>query len=114
MLITSREVSVDVEGDSVQECIRNFFRLVKLFWKEWRSKLGQIGTVQLPDGQVIPFRIVPSLYNLGLINEQVAVANLLRTIFGSNSPVGSAIIEARAILKQLAEEDKWMTDWEER
>jgi len=90
MLITSREVSVDVEGDSVQECIRNFFR---------------------PDGQVIPFRIVPSLYNLGLINGQVAVANLLRTIFGSDTPIGSAIIEARSILKQLAEEDRWMTDW---
>ena len=111
MLIKSREVSVNVEGDTPQECIRNFFRLVKLFWKEWRSKLGQLGIVYLPNGQSIPFRIVPSLYNLGLINEQVAVANLVRTIFGVDVPISSAIMEAKSLLEQLAEEDRWMTDW---
>jgi len=111
MLVRSREVSVDVEGDTPEECIRNFFKLVKYFWRDWRSKLGQIAILHLEDGSIIPFRIVPSLYNLGLLDEQLAVANLMRTLFGPDTPVAIAINEARELLRVLAEEDKWMTDW---
>lgn len=105
--ITTKDLDVEVEAESREGAIRNFFKLLKLFWHDWKDKLGQIASVH-DGGEEYPFRLVPSLYNMGLIDEETAIANLLR-VFGEQ-PTPEAVNDARIMLWALAETDRWMTE----
>jgi len=104
--VTSGKLDIMVEGANRKEAIQNFFKLVKIFWKSWRSKLAQIAILH-DNEEEYAFRLVPSLFNLGLIDEQTAIQNLL-LVFGE-APTPTNLMEARIMLHRLAAEDKWMT-----
>ena len=103
--ITSRNLDVQIEGETKEEAIRNFFKLLKVLWYEWRHKLGQIAIVH-ENGKEYPFRIVPSLYNLGLLDENTAIYNILMMIGQKPTPMN--IQKAKLFLKRVAKEDEWM------
>jgi len=104
--ITTKDLDITVKAKDRREAIKNFFKLLRIFWEDWRDKIGQIAFVH-ENGKEYGFRIVPSLYNMGLIDEETAIANLLK-VFGEN-PSPSSIYEARIILLKLSDDDKWMT-----
>ena len=104
--ITTGSLNLTVEANSREEAIQNFFKMLKVFWHNWRDKIGQIAIVH-DRGKEIAFRLVPSLYNMGLLDEETAITNLLRVF--EEKPTPEAIREARIILYVLADEDKWMT-----
>jgi hypothetical protein len=103
--IECNKLSITVEGESRNEAVRNFFRLLKVFWYKWRDKLGQIAVVY-DKGKGYPFRIVPSLYNMGLLDENTAVYNILRVL--GKQPTTYNILEAKIILHKTAKQDEWM------
>ena len=105
--IETKDLDIEVEAESKEEAIRNFFKLLKLFWKDWKRKVGQIAIVY-DEGKAYPFRTLPSIYNMGLMDEDLAVANLLR-IF-DEPPTPKTISEARIMLYILADQDRWMTE----
>jgi len=105
--ITTKDLDVEVEAESREGAIRNFFRLLKVFWHEWKDKVGQIASVH-DEGEEYPFRLVPSLYNMGLIDEETAVANLLRVF--EEQPTPEAVSDAKTMLWALAKTDRWMTE----
>ena len=100
--VETKDLNIEVEAENREDAIRNFFKLLKVFWEEWKDKIGQIAIVY-DEGKAYPFRILPSLFNMGLINEDLAIVNLLR-IFNEQS-----ISDIKIMLYTLANEDKWMT-----
>lgn len=106
--ITSRKLEIEVEASNKREAIQNFFALLKVFWEDWKDKIGQIALVHEPGKEPIVFRVVPSLYNLGILDEECAVANLLKVF--AEPPTPEAIAEARIILYKLADDDLWMIE----
>ena len=114
--ITTGSLKVEVEAENPQEAIRKFFATLKVFWHKWRDKIGQLALVHDPhdpenESKMIAFRLVPALYRLGLLDEEEAVANLLK-VFGE-PPTADSIREAKIMLLKLSDEDKWMVETRE-
>ena len=105
--VETKDLNIEVEAENKEDAIRNFFKLVKLFWKDWKIKIGQIA-ILYDEGRAYPFRTLPSIYNMGLIDEETAVASLLKAFNEQLTP--EAISDARIMLYALADRDKWMTE----
>jgi len=100
--VQTGKLVVSVEADNRRDAIRNFFKLLKVLWPEWRSKIAQIALLHDRD-ETVPFRLIPSLWNMGLIDEDTALLNLMLT-------VGGNLKDARALLHFAARQDRWMTE----
>ena len=90
--------------------VENGFQAIKCFFEDVRSKkigidkLGAIGFWLRADGEQIPFRILPTLFNLGIISAE--------TYRRSTEQLGFNMEPEE--LFELAVKDGWMADMVDR
>jgi len=107
--IKTKDIEDFIEAKDRLDSIKIFFKQVKATWPKYKTALGHIGfSYELNGNEPIPFRIVPSLFNLGLIDEDEAIANLIKLF--DDKPLPRTISEYRIMLMVLADHDKWLTE----
>ena len=95
----TKDAQVGIRAKSRKEAFAKFFKDV-VDGKIQLSELGNI--VILHDGKTeYPFRTVPSLFILGLMNETAAISNIA-------SCISSDRVEASKMLYKAIEKDKWI------
>ena len=100
--IVTKDLSVDVVASDIREAWIEFFRMLKEEWENLKSRVGVIAL--LYDGkEAYPFRTPPTLYNLGLIDEETAVKAIQVVAEVSKK-------EARRMLKVFTKADGWVVE----
>ena len=90
--------------------VENGFQAIKAFFADVKAKkigleqVGAIGFWLRADGERIPFRVFPTLFNMGLINAD--------TYRESSRQLGFDMTDEE--LFQLALKDGWMGEWKDR
>lgn len=97
--LVSKDINIMIVANTRKEAFAKFFKKLKA--KE--IGIEEIGNlVMLHDkDEEYPFRTVPSLFLLGLMDEETAIANIAEV-------VGSNPTQAGKMLYNAAEKDKWI------
>ena len=102
--ITSKNLDVIVFAPTRKEALVKFFASIN---DQMLEKLGQVVlTSQEGDKEEedeVPFRTVPTLVNMGLMDEEEGAANIAKT-------VGISEDEASEMLSKLRIKDQWLAD----
>ena len=97
--LTTKDEKILIKAKSRKEAFAKFFKDI-LKGKIPLRNIGQI--VTLHDGEdEYPFRTVPTLYLLGIINKEIAILNISMILECSK-------IEAENMLESCIAEDNWI------
>jgi len=99
--IVYKNGSVHILAENKEEAYAKFFKMIV----DHEISLDDIGHVIIlkEDGKEYPFRTVPTLYNLGIMDRRTAVVNL-------SSLLGIPLQMSDKLLFISSEEDKWVAD----
>ena len=101
-ILSTKEDKVLIEANSREDAFRNYFHSLK---KITLDKLGQIVVLKDEDGEEYPFRTVPALVLLGLMNFNSGILNVAEI-------TGCSIGESEDLLLRAMEQDKWIINTE--
>jgi len=101
--ITTKADSRVIPAANRKQAFSKYFLCVK----EGQVRLDQLGQVIMlrdpENGEEYPFRVVPTLWQMGLMSEAVAVENLRLALHVDEK-------NARKVLQKTADEDSWVLD----